>query len=68
MEPFEPWRRMGSHGRLLDVSLLRALLLPGPKSAAALNWLERVGEGELERFFLGRAGGWWWWWWKWGGR
>ena len=47
MEPFEPWRRMGSHGRLLDVSLLRALLLPGPKSAAALNWLERVGEGLL---------------------
>ena len=47
MEPLEPWRRMGSHGRLRDVSLLRALLLPGPKSAAALNWLERVGEGLL---------------------
>lgn len=47
MKPFGPWRRMGSHGRLLDVCLLRALLLPGPKSAAALNWLELVGEGLL---------------------
>ena len=47
MEPLEPCRRMGSHGRLLDASLLRALLLPGPGGAAALDWLERVGEGLL---------------------
>ena len=37
MEPFDPWRRMGSHGRLLDVSLLRALLVPGPDGAA--HWI-----------------------------
>ena len=47
MEPFDPWRRMGSHGRLLDVSLLRALLVPGPDGAAALDWLEQVGGGLL---------------------
>ena len=65
MEPLEPCRRMGSHGRLLDASLLRALLLPGPGGAAALDWLERVGEGllrvsawsvmELEAELAGRA-------------
>ena len=47
MEPFDPWRRMGSHGRLLDVSLLRALLVPGPDGAAVLDWLEQVGGGLL---------------------
>ena len=47
MEPFEPWRRMRSHGRLIDASLLRVLLVPGPGGAAALDWLERVGEGLL---------------------
>lgn len=38
---------MGSHGRLIDASLLGALLLPGPGGAAALDWLERVGDGLL---------------------
>lgn len=47
MEPFDPWRRMGIHGRLLDVSLLRALLVPGPDGAAALDWLEQVDGGLL---------------------
>jgi hypothetical protein len=48
MEPFDPWRRMGSHGRLIDASLLRVLLVPGPAGAAALDWLEGVGDGLLK--------------------
>jgi hypothetical protein len=47
MEPFDPWRRMGSHGRLIDASVLRALLVPGPESAAALSWLRQVADGLL---------------------
>ena len=47
MEPFDPWRRMGSHGRLIDATVLRALLVPGPESAAALAWLQQVGDGVL---------------------
>jgi len=47
MEPFDPWRRMGCHGRLLDATVLRALV-PGQESAAALAWLEQVGDGLLK--------------------
>jgi hypothetical protein len=48
MEPFDPWRRMGSHGRLIDATVLRALLVPGRESAAALAWLEQAGDGVLK--------------------
>jgi len=42
-----PRRRMGRDGRLLDASVLDALLCPGPASSHALTWLEQVGEGQL---------------------
>jgi hypothetical protein len=47
MDTVDPRRRMGVHGRLVDATLLRALLLGGPDTATALAWLERVGDGLL---------------------
>ncbi|MEB3276700.1 MAG: hypothetical protein VKM92_07015 [Cyanobacteriota bacterium] len=47
MDTQDPRRRMGRDGRLLDASVLDALLCPGPASSHALTWLEQVGEGQL---------------------
>lgn len=48
MDGLNPWVRMGRHGRLLDASVLEALLCPGGvHSEAALRWLQQVGAAPL---------------------